>query len=112
MFNLVPFAGARRKVTDGNRKTRFIRKLLLELAEFTANSVSSPPPPDGGDREDPRVMIHPHIHEPRIPREVVNAIRVGAGNVRRRKVVPVYFDRLLCRKPLFVAIIIVPERTL
>ena len=57
-------------------------------------------------------MIHPHIHEPRIPREVVNAIRVGAGNVRRRKVVPVYFDRLLCRKPLFAAIIIVSEQFL
>ena len=28
VFNLVPFAGARRKVTDGNRKTRFIRELL------------------------------------------------------------------------------------
>ena len=28
MFNLVPLAGARRKVTDGNRKARFIRELL------------------------------------------------------------------------------------
>jgi hypothetical protein len=52
-------------------------------------------------------MIHPHVDEPRIAREVVNAIRICAGNVRRRKVVPVYFDRLLCWKPLFAAIIIV-----
>ena len=29
VFNLVPLAGARREVTDGNRKTRFIRQLLL-----------------------------------------------------------------------------------
>ena len=28
VFHLVPFAGARRKVTDGNRKARFIRELL------------------------------------------------------------------------------------
>ena len=28
VFNLVPLAGARRKVTDGNRKARFIRELL------------------------------------------------------------------------------------
>src|ERR1700730_1450808 len=28
VFNLVPFAGARRKVTNGNRKARFIRELL------------------------------------------------------------------------------------
>ncbi len=28
VFNLVPFAGARREVTDGDRKTGFIRQLL------------------------------------------------------------------------------------
>ena len=41
MFNLVPFAGARRKVTDGNRKTRFIRKLLRELCEFDNSNFQS-----------------------------------------------------------------------
>jgi len=28
VFNLVPLAGARREVTNGNRKTRFIRQFL------------------------------------------------------------------------------------
>ena len=52
------------------------------------------------------------VDKPGIARQVVNAIRIGAGNVRRRKVVPIYFDRPLCGKPLLAAIIIVPEQLL
>jgi hypothetical protein len=52
-----------------------------------------------------RVMIRPNVQETRIEYEVANAIRLGAGKIRRRKVVPVWFNRLLCGKPLFAAIV-------
>src|ERR1039458_557352 len=55
-------------------------------------------------------MIRSNVHETRIAPQVVDAIRIGARNVGRGKVVPVYFDRLLCRKPLSTAIIIVSEQ--
>ena len=71
VFNLVPFAGARRKMTDGNRKARFIRQLLqLQFPESQPRAIAAPairrdqqrarlriqrssfvtpPPPDGCD---------------------------------------------------------------
>ena len=42
VFNLVPFAGARWKVTDGNRKTRFIRKILqLQFPEPQPGAIAT-----------------------------------------------------------------------
>ena len=43
VFYLVPFAGARRKVTDGNGKTRFIcEPLQLQFAEPQAFAIATP----------------------------------------------------------------------
>ena len=52
-------------------------------------------------------MIGAHIHEPGIASQVIDAIRVGARNVGRKKVVPVDLERLLCGKPLLASIIVV-----
>src|SRR4030043_1680737 len=42
VFNLVPFAGARRKVTDRKRKTRCIRKLLqLQFPEPQPGAITT-----------------------------------------------------------------------
>src|ERR1017187_1521751 len=134
VFHLVPFAGARWKVTDGNRQTRFIRELLqLQFPEpqpgaVTAPAIGSdqqrprqriqgpafatPPSSYGCDRECSRVMVRAHVHESGVARQVVDAIRISAGNIGRRKVVPVYFNRLLCGKPLLAAIIVVSEQFL
>lgn len=57
-------------------------------------------------------MIRPHIHESLIAREVVNTILICAGNLKSMEVVPVHFDRVLCRKALFADIIIVSEQFL
>ncbi len=57
-------------------------------------------------------MIRPDVQETRIEYEVVNAIRIGAGKIKRRKVVPVWVNRLLCGKPLFAAIVEVPKQFL
>src|ERR1035437_2358188 len=134
VFHLVPFAGARWKVTDGNRKARFIRELLqLQFPEpqpwaVTAPAIGSdqqrprqriqgpafatPPSSYGCDRECSRVMVRAHVHESGVARQIVDAIRISAGNIGRRKVVPVYFDRFLCGKPLLAAIIVVSEQFL
>ena len=43
VFNLVPFAGAWREVTDGNRKARFIRQFLqLYLPMSQPRAIASP----------------------------------------------------------------------
>jgi len=58
----------------------------------------------------PSAVILPHVHEPRIALQAVDAIRAGAGNVGRGRVVSVDFDRMLCGKPLFAGIVIVSEQ--
>jgi hypothetical protein len=73
-------------------------------------TFAAPPPTDGGDRECPRIMIRPNVHEPRVAPQVINAVWIGAGNVRCRKVVPIDLDRFLGGKPLPAVIFIVSEQ--
>jgi hypothetical protein len=104
VFYLVPLAGALRKVTNGNRKARFIGQLLqLQFPKAQPRAIAAsavcrdeqlsrlriqrftffaPPPTNGCDRECPGIMVRPNVHEPRVAPQVVNSVWIGAGNIR------------------------------
>src|SRR5215471_2462136 len=69
----------------------------------------TPPTPNRCHRKSPRVMIGPDIHESRIAPDIVNAIRVCSGHVGLGEVMPAHLARLSRRKPLLVAVVVIPE---
>src|SRR5208282_2729068 len=116
MFDLVPFAGARRKVADGEAKPGFIGQLLqfhfpeTQPGTIAASAVSgdenslrpgiqmptfkAPPPPNGGDRKGPRVMVGAHVHKASIAPQVIDAIGKSPGYFGTREVMPADWDGL------------------
>lgn len=95
MLDLVPLAGAGRKVTDRDRQSGLNRQLLqlpfpqAQAVTVTASGVSgdeqiggarvkpvpllTPPASDGGYRETRRVVIGAHVDEATVLPQIVNA---------------------------------------
>ena len=93
MLDLVPFAGARRKVADGEAKPGFIGQLLqfhfpeTQPGTIAASAVGgdenplrrgiqmsafkAPPTPNGSDRESPRVMVGANVDKAGIAPQVI-----------------------------------------
>src|SRR5712692_9576814 len=99
MLDLVPFTGARRKVTDQNAQARRIREALqfqFPLAQAIAvtpaaiggdqeprgvriqpPALGTPPPANRRDGERARVMIGADVDEPGVASQVLDAVGIG-----------------------------------
>ena len=109
MLDLVPFAGAGRKVTHRNAQSRLIGEFLqLQLPQpqsppvaatpvgsnqnrlrirINASALKAPPAPNGGHRKGTGVMVGSHVDKTGIASDVVNAIGIGAGYCGTGKIV-------------------------
>ena len=54
-------------------------------------------------------MISPDIHEPGVVPDIVDTVGIRAGHIGVGKVMPVHLFRLLGRKPLLAAIVVVAD---
>src|SRR5450755_3022871 len=96
MLDLVPLAGAGRKVTDRQRQLDVVSQLLQgNFPQTSARAVAPaairgnqqllgtrkprrphffPPAPNAGRREIGRVVIDPHIHPALVVRDIVDSV--------------------------------------
>src|SRR5579863_8040829 len=122
VLDLVPLARARRKVADGDGKTRLVRQhLQFQLPKPQARPVAAPavrsdqqvlgrrieapaliPPPalDGRHGETLGVLIRPQVYESCVAPQVIDAAGERAGNIGPGKVVPLHLDGPLLWQPL------------
>ena len=102
MLDLVPFAGAGRKVTDLNAQCALIRVILqLQLPQpqpppVTATAVGrnqdrfrmrinvsalrAPPTPNPCHRKGTGIVVGSHVNKTGVAANVVNAVGIGTGN--------------------------------
>ena len=122
MFDLVPFAGARRKMTDRDAQSRLVgQPLHLPLPQAAASGVGAasirgdeqvglagiqalamlvPPAPDTLDSKLRRVMVKAHIDKALILDQIIHAIRDGFPVGQRQVVVDVDRRRFSFGLPL------------
>src|SRR5579864_1127422 len=134
MLDLVPLARPGRKMTHLDVQPRGIGEALqLELPQPQAPAIApagvgrdqdaprprieppaflAPPPTDRRDRKFARIVIGPQIDKPRVASDVVDAIRIHAWHLRRRKVVALHVLRRLRRPPLLARIAVVADELL
>ena len=134
VLDLVPFAGAGRKVTHRNAQCGLIGEFLqLQLPQpqsppvtatavgsnqdrfcvrINASALSAPPAPNGGHRKGTGVMVGSHVDKTGVASNVINAIGIGAGNLRTGKIVTLNRPGLLCRTPLLAGIVVVANEFL
>src|SRR6266571_4362769 len=132
MLNLVPFAGAWRKVADGKRQSGLIRKCLqLQFPEsqprtITAPAIGSdqkcvgsgielsafkaPPTTNRCNCKRSRVMVGANVHKSYVAPQVVDAIGKGPRHFGTREVVPLDRLGLFGRKPLLAGIRVVAHQ--
>lgn len=134
MLDLVPFAGAWRKVTYRDGQSSLIGEFLqLQFPQpqppsvaaaavggnqdrfrlrINASALRAPPTPDGGYRKRAGVMVGSHIDESGVAPNVVNTVGIGTGNFWSRKVVTLHRNGLFCRAPLPASIDVVTDQFL
>jgi len=134
MFDLVPFAGARGKVTDDQLQFQFVRQLLQRhLPQATTVSIAAsairrdqqflgvrktlfahfaPPAADAVAGELGRVMVNPHADPTLVVEHIVHPVgnRLAQGFVE--KVMDPYFLRFPLRMPLPSAVAEIPDQFL
>jgi len=131
MLDLVPLTRARWEMTDRERPRGFIGELLEfplpqpEARPVAATGVcrdddpvrrriqepsfSTPPAPNGGDRERPRVVVGPDVDEALVPPDVVDAVWKRPGHRGTLEVMAVHGHRLLDTAPLTAGIRVVAQ---
>lgn len=129
MFNLVPFAGARREVAHGKGKPGLIGQFLQfylpqpQSPAIAAPSVGGnqelvrlgikpsafmvPPAADRSHGKGSGIVIGANIDESDIASQVIDAVRVGAGHIGAGKIMPLYHSRLFGWAPLLAGIMII-----
>ena len=133
MFNLVPFAGSRRKVAHHYAKPRAVRQFLkfhFPLAQPISVAASTigcdqqlsdigiqppfatPPSPNRSNRERASVVVRPHVNESAVPSHIVDAVRIGTRHSGTGKVVAIDFLRRLALAPLSALILVIADRFL
>src|SRR5665213_2590817 len=134
MLHLVPLAGARRKVADGNLQTRLVRQTLqLQFPETQAVSIASaavggdeqaagpriqspafltPPPSDGGHRKGGRVMVCSHGDKAGVPPQIVDAVWIGPRHGWAGKIVAGDPFGALLLAPLAAFVLVVSDQFL
>src|SRR6266849_1608193 len=134
MFNLIPLAGSRRKVPHKYCQTTLVCQLLqLPFPKPRPRSIATPrirrdeertplgvgptshrrpPSSDAIDRERGRIMIHPDIDPPFVPRQIVYAIRDGLAFPWNQEIVHSYPSGLPFRKPFPPGVLEVPNQLL
>src|SRR3990172_13079622 len=127
MLNLVPFARARRKMTDRDRQAHTVRQALkLPFPQAYPTSVAPaavggdeqrfglgitvsahlpPPPADGIHRKRGGVMIHADADPTAIPSQVVHAVGDGLALLAVWKIVNVHRERPALPPPFAPAIL-------
>src|ERR1039457_1017523 len=116
VFDLVPLAGTRGKMTHGDGQSRFIRELLqfqfpqpdtgaIAPATVRGNQEAgcirvcllphgSPPAANALDRELCRVMVHADTDPAGIEADVVDSVGSGMAEFRNREIVDAHLYRL------------------
>src|SRR6266849_6060929 len=134
MFDLIPLAGARRKMTHGQRPPRLVGELLqLPFPQAQARPVAAasvrrdehgvclrvqaaafrpPPAPDGGHRKRAGVMVRPHVDEALVAPHVVDAVGIRARHIGTREIVALHAEGLLRRTPLLAGVGVVADQVL
>ena len=134
MLDLVPFAGAGRKVTDLNAQCGLIGEFLqLQLPQpqpppvtatavgrnqdrfrmrINASALRAPPTPNRGHRKGTGIVVGSHVNKTGVASNVVNAVGIGAGNFWPGKVVTLNPPGLFGRTPLLAAIVVIPNQFL
>ncbi len=129
MFDLVPFAGAGRKVANRNIQPRLIGEFLqFEFPQpqpppvasaavggdqnrlgmwIDASAFHAPPSANGGHGKSAGVMVGSHIDKTGVASDVVNTIRIGARNGGAGEVVTLDLAGLFCRQLLPTGIVVV-----
>ena len=118
-------------MTDRSREARFVCELLqLKFPKAQPPTVApagvggdqyrsciridpspflAPPAANGGDRKRSRVVIGADIDKAGIAPNVINAVRIGTGNVGSGKVMTLNLDRLPGGKPLLARVVVVAD---
>ena len=131
MFDLVPFAGVGWKMADRSRDACLVCELLqLKFPKAQALTAAptavdgdqyphciridpspflAPPSANGCDRKRSRVVIGADIDKARVAPNVINAVRIGTGNVGSRKVMTLNLYRLPGGKPLLARVVVVAD---
>src|SRR5271157_3255208 len=108
VLDFIPFAGPRRKVTDGNAQSGFVRQFLqLQFPQPHPRAIApsgvgrdqqasrlrigglphrAPPAPDALHREGGGVVIHAHIHPSGVAGPVVNPVRRRSPQLRDEEI--------------------------
>src|SRR5436305_7351279 len=129
VLDLVPLAGARRKMTHGQDQAGFISEFLqfqfpqAQPPAITPSPIGcnedrgrlriepspflTPPATDGGHGKRPRIMIGSDIDKSAVPPDIINAIRIGPRHFGTGKIVPLYLLRLFRWKPLLASIVVI-----
>jgi len=75
-------------------------------------SLMPPPSANRRDRERPRIKIAPQIHKARVASHVINAVGIGARDIRSGKVMPLHLLRMPHWQPLLSSSGVVPHQFL
>ena len=129
MLHLVPLACARREMTDGNSESKFISQVLkLQLPQPSAIPVTAPaiggdqkplglwiqtaafrtpPAPNRGNGELSGVMVGTHHNVTPVARQVVDAVRIGAWDIRMGEIVALDPWRFALSMPFAPVVLVV-----
>src|ERR1019366_5614116 len=122
VLDLVPLAGSRRQMTDGNPQAGFVRQLLqLHFPKAYARPVAPtrirrnqqptgprikslphrvPPAPDALHRDCRRIVIHAYADPACVVGDIVNPVGIGSPPPRNNEVVHAHLLRVALRAQL------------